>query len=153
PLLDFVARLAVGPGAEVARALYGADGWTCHHNSDVWGHAAPVGNGRGDAAWATWPWGGIWLVDHLVERHRFRPDRELLRGVAWPVLPGAAQFCLDWVQTSDDDGALHARTTPSTSPENHFTADDARPAAVTTSATMDVALVRRLADSCRTVAD
>ncbi|MFV2144951.1 glycosyl hydrolase family 95 catalytic domain-containing protein [Isoptericola sp. G70] len=152
PLLDFVGRLAAGPGAEVARALYGADGWTCHHNSDVWGHAAPVGDGRGDAAWAAWPWGGIWLADHLVERHRFRPDRQLLREVAWPVLTGAAQFCLDWVQTSDD-GALHARTTPSTSPENHFTAADAHPAAVTTSATMDVALVRRLADSCRTVAD
>lgn len=153
PLLTFVSRLAAGPGAHVARTLYGADGWTCHHNSDAWGHAAPVGAGHGDAAWAAWPWGGTWLVDHLVERHRFRPDPRFLREVAWPALTGAALFCLDWVQTSDDGGTLRARTSPSTSPENHFTAADGHPAAVTTSATMDVALVRRLAESCRTVAD
>ncbi|GAA1989929.1 glycoside hydrolase N-terminal domain-containing protein [Isoptericola halotolerans] len=152
PLLQLVVDLAAGPGAVVARELYGIDGWACHHNSDVWGHAAPVGAGHGDACWSAWPWGGVWLADHLVERHRFRPDPEFLRTVVRPVLRGAAQFVLGWVRTSDDGGPLRAWTAPSTSPENHFVADDGAPAAVTTSATMDVALVRRLAASCRAVA-
>ncbi|WP_418276286.1 glycosyl hydrolase family 95 catalytic domain-containing protein [Isoptericola jiangsuensis] len=156
PLLDQVRRTAAGPGAEVARELYGTRGWVAHHNADAWGHAAPVGAGVGDASWSAWSMGGLWLSQHLVEHARFCPDERsqvaALRE-AWPVLQGAALFTLDWVCTAtDDDGVLHAWTSPSTSPENRFVAPDGRPAAVTVSATMDVFLVRRLADACREAA-
>ncbi|PRZ04843.1 alpha-L-fucosidase 2 [Isoptericola sp. CG 20/1183] len=152
PLLRFVAGLAAGPGAAVARDLYGTRGWVAHHNSDAWGHAAPVGAGHGDASWAMWPWGGVWLAQHLWEHHQFAPDLTFLRDAAWPVLAGAARFVLDWVQTGTTEGAGSAWTSPSTSPENRFVADDGAPAAVTTSATMDVALVRGLAATCRAAA-
>ncbi|MFC7877788.1 glycoside hydrolase N-terminal domain-containing protein [Isoptericola sp. NPDC057391] len=148
PLLAYVRRLAAGPGAAVARELYGADGWVAHHNSDAWGHAAPVGNGRGEAKWSAWAMGGPWLAQHLLEHHRFTGDREAL-DAAWPALRGAGLFLLDWVRTTDDGAAL---TSPSTSPENEFVAEDGAPAAVTTSSTMDVALVRALAGACREAA-
>ncbi|MGO1481160.1 MAG: glycosyl hydrolase family 95 catalytic domain-containing protein, partial [Brachybacterium sp.] len=35
-------------GRETARRLYGADGWTVHHNSDPWGYTDPV---RGEPSW------------------------------------------------------------------------------------------------------
>ncbi|MCK9795808.1 glycoside hydrolase family 95 protein [Isoptericola sp. 4D.3] len=155
PLLAYVRRLADGPGAEVARELYGATGWVAHHNSDAWGHAGPVGNGRGDAKWSAWALGGTWLSQHLVEHHRFTGDDEALRR-AWPALRGAGEFALDWIQSSGGpgpgDAGLRAWTSPSTSPENEFVAPDGAPAAVTTSATMDVALLRGLASGCREAA-
>ncbi len=158
PLLRFVRRLAAGPGAQVAHGLYGVRGWVAHHNSDAWGHAAPVGAGRGDASWSAWPMGGVWLCQHLVEHARFCADDaaalESLRR-AWPALQGAAEFVLDWVQRSvDGDGPVpvSAWTSPSTSPENRFVAPDGHPAAVTSNATMDIVLVRWLADACRDAA-
>jgi len=159
PLLRYVRRLAAGPGAAVARDLYGAAGWAAHHNSDAWGHAAPVGNGRGEAKWSAWAHGGTWLAQHLLEHHRFTGDDAELRA-ALPALRGAGEFALAWVQTAGGspagaghDGDLErAWTSPSTSPENQFVAPDGEPAAVTTSAAMDVALLRALAAGCREAA-
>ena len=153
PLLRYVRRLAAGPGAAVARDLYGAAGWVAHHNSDAWGHAAPVGNGRGEAKWSAWAQGGTWLAQHLLEHHRFTGDDAELRA-AWPALRGAGEFALSWVQTAGggDGRPEQAWTSPSTSPENQFVAPDGEPAAVTTSAAMDVALLRALADGCREAA-
>ncbi|PFG43959.1 alpha-L-fucosidase 2 [Isoptericola jiangsuensis] len=178
PLLAFVRRLARGPGARVAADLYGVRGWTAHHNADAWGHAAPVGAGEGDASWAAWASAGWWLVQHLVEHHRFAADREAADAVlreSWDVLRGAALFALDWARpaasaprggtsgrgvvppgydllAAGTTSRATARLSPSTSPENTFVAPDGAPAAVTADATMDVALVRSLAAACGEVA-
>ncbi len=149
PLLRFVERVATGPGAEVARRWYGADGWVMHHNSDAWGHAGPVGAGHGDPAWAAWPMGGVWLALHLWERYAYGRDRAFLRERAWPVLAATAQFALSWIQT---DGQ-RAWTSPSTSPENPFVGAGGSERAVTTTATMDAALLRGLARDCADAAD
>ncbi|WP_407359260.1 glycoside hydrolase family 95 protein [Microbacterium sp. LTA6] len=144
PLLRFIRRLAAGSGSTVARELHGADGWVAHHNSDAWGHAAPVGAGHGDPAWAFWPMGGVWLSLHLWERYAFTGDIDELRMQSWPVLASAAQFALSWIR---DDGT-RTYTSPSTSPENHFLADDGTATGVGESSTMDVALLRALATAC-----
>ncbi|RXZ67938.1 glycosyl hydrolase family 95 catalytic domain-containing protein [Agromyces albus] len=144
PLLRFIRRLAAGSGATVARELHGADGWVAHHNSDAWGHAAPVGAGHGDPAWAFWPMGGVWLSLHLWDRYAFTGDLDELRAQSWPVLASAAQFALSWIQ---GDGS-RTYTSPSTSPENHFLADDGTVTGVGESSTMDVALLRALATAC-----
>ncbi|GAB7190726.1 glycoside hydrolase N-terminal domain-containing protein [Kineococcus sp. NUM-3379] len=147
PLADFLAVLAA-QGGRTARELYGAPGWVAHHNSDAWGHSAPVGAGHGDAAWAFWPVAGAWLCRHLLEAARFRGDparrREALRE-AWPVLEGAGRFALHWIRPAPGGGTCSA---PSTSPENHYVAADGAPAAVTVSTTADVALLRNLAAGC-----
>lgn len=149
PLIAFVERLAAGTGRDAARRLYGADGCVAHHNSDAWGHAAAVGAGHGDPAWAFWPLGGVWLAHHLWERWLFGGDGDFLRERAWPVLEGAGRFAADWVQT---DGVT-AWTSPSTSPENHVLAPDGAPTGVGVSSTMDVALLRWLAEACRAASD
>ena len=86
-------------GAGVARELYGADGWVAHHNSDAWAHAAPVGAGHGDPAWANWSMGGVWLALHLWEHYAFgarpSPSCATRRGRC---CASAAAFALSWIQ-------------------------------------------------------
>ena len=163
PLLDWVAAASRGTGEVAARTLYGARGWVLHHNSDRWGHAAPVGAGAGDVSWSFWPLGGVWLTRHLWDHVDFSgttepgaagavtADLAYLREV-WPVIESCAAFALDWIVPDPARGAGATQTTPSTSPENRFVAADGRPASATTSSTMDVALLRDLAVRCRAAA-
>ena len=148
PLLRFTRRLSETTGPVVARELYGADGWVAHHNSDAWAFATPVGAGHGDPAWASWALGGVWLALHLWDHYAYGRDLAYLRDDAWPVLASTAAFALSWIQGDDE----RAWTSPSTSPENHYLDADGRERAVAVSATMDVALLRELADVCRRTA-
>ena len=138
PLLAFVADLAV-TGAKTAATNYGARGWVAHHNSDLWRQSAPVGDyGQGDPVWALWAMGGPWLAQHLFEHYAFGGDLVYLRDRAYPVMKGAASFCLDWLI---DDGHGSLITSPSTSPEHKFVLPDGRQAAVSQASTNDMALV------------
>ncbi|MEV4619436.1 glycoside hydrolase N-terminal domain-containing protein [Asanoa sp. NPDC049573] len=140
PLAALVRRLA-RTGSAVAERLYGARGWVAHHNSDLWGWSLPVGMGHGAPSWAIWMMGGVWLSHNLWDRYEFSGDRDLLADL-WPLLRGAALFCLDWLVDDLATGGL--RTIPSTSPENLYLGPDGRPEALTVSATADVALIRAL---------
>ncbi|TDO46699.1 alpha-L-fucosidase 2 [Kribbella sp. VKM Ac-2527] len=140
PLLDYLVHLAEA-GRSTARERYGCGGWTAHHNADAWCWTLPV---EGDPRWSNWPMAGAWLVRHLWDHYAFTGDLEFL-GRVWPVLRGAAEFCLDWL-VELPDGSLG--TSPSTSPENDYLADDGEPASVTVSSTMDLALIADLFDRC-----
>ncbi|MEZ4639379.1 MAG: glycoside hydrolase family 95 protein, partial [Caldilineaceae bacterium] len=91
PLLDFLQELPeVGRG--IAETNYNCRGWVAHHNSDLWRHAAPVGNyGQGQPRWSMWPWGGAWLCQHLWEHYAFGGDVAFLRERAYPVMAEAAR--------------------------------------------------------------
>ncbi|TYP73084.1 glycoside hydrolase family 95 protein [Paenibacillus methanolicus] len=144
PLLDFIARLAVS-GGKTAEVNYGASGWVAHHNSDLWAQSAPVGDyGHGDPAWALWPMGGVWLAQHLWEHYAFGRDQAYLRDRAYPIMKGAALFCLDWL-IPNEDGCLI--TAPSTSPEHTFI-DREQTCAVSAATTMDLSLIWDLFTNC-----
>lgn len=141
PLFDLIRGLAVN-GAKTARTNYGCDGWVSHHNVDLWRQSAPVGDfGHGDAGWALWPMSGPWLCRHLWDRYAFGGDQEFLRKQAYPLMKGAAEFCLEFL-TEDADGKLV--TSPSTSPENVFIGPDGRRSAVSAASTMDLMLIHDL---------
>ncbi|MGW5350253.1 glycoside hydrolase family 95 protein [Streptomyces sp. NPDC004031] len=142
PLLDLVADLA-DAGREVARELYGAQGWTVHHNTDLWRATWPVGDGNDDPMWSSWPLGGAWLSLHLAEHWRYGRDRRFLRERAWPVAAEAARFLLGLLHEDPDDPAGHLVTAPATSPENRFATPDG-PASVDRSTAMDLTLAREL---------
>lgn len=138
PLLDFIGELSTN-GRKTAATNYGASGWTAHHNSDIWRQSAPVGDyGHGDPVWALWPMGGAWLASHLWEHYAFGGDRAYLERQAYPVMKGAAEFCLDWLVESADGSLV---TSPSTSPEHKFVLPDGRRAAVSSGAAMDLAII------------
>ena len=141
PLITMVEQLAVN-GRRTATTNYGAGGWVAHHNTDVWRHSSMVGDwGTGDPVWALWPMAGPWLAQHLYERFLFGGDVRYLRDRAYPVMRGAAEFCLDWLI---DDGTGRLVTAPSTSPEHKFLTRDGAQAATSMASTMDMALMRDL---------
>lgn len=137
PLFRLIAELQ-GPGGRVARLHYGCGGWAAHHNVDFWRMATPS---DGDASWAFWPLGGVWLAGHLLEHWRFGLDRSFLRDTAWPLVRGACEFALDWL-VEGPSGTL--TTSPSTSPENRFLTSAGSPAAVAVGSTLDHSLIRHL---------
>ena len=147
PLTALVRRIA-HTGGDVAAQLYGARGWVAHHNSDLWGWSLPVGMGHGAPSWAIWMMGGVWLTHNLWDRYEFTGDRRLLADTVWPIMRGAALFCLDWLVADPATGGL--RTNPSTSPENLYLDRDGCPRALTVSTTADIALIRSLFERCRT---
>ena len=107
-LFTFMRELQ-GSGELTAKAYYGVDrGWCLAHNTDIWAMTCPVGLHTGDPMWANWNMGGAWLSTHIWEHYTFSLDRDFLREY-YPVLKGAAEFCLGWLvpttafglQTSD----------------------------------------------------
>jgi alpha-L-fucosidase 2 len=150
PLLTFIGGLAAN-GARTAAAMYGARGWTAHHNSDLWRHSGMVGDwGAGDPVWAAWPMGGPWLAQHLYEHYLFGGDAAYLRERAYPLLRGAAEFCLDSLVPG---AAGHLVTAPSTSPENKFRLPTGVACAISPGATMDLAVIRDLFANTADAAD
>ena len=136
-LLDYLHNLARN-GQAAAEHYYGVRrGWNSGHNSDIWAMACPVGLGTGSPSWANWTMGGAWLSTHMWEHWLFSRDRVRLEQ-DYPVLRGAAEFCLDWLV--EKDGELI--TSPSTSPENLYVSADGRPRATLYGATADLAIIR-----------
>lgn len=112
PLFSMLRDLAV-TGAETARTLYGAKGWTAHHNTDLWRIAGPV-----DAAYyGMWPNGGAWLATHLWQHYLFTGDKEFLRKY-YPVIKGTADFYITAMVEHPKYGWLV--TAPSLSPEHGY---------------------------------
>ena len=56
PLIDFVEELTV-PGAITAKKVYGAQGWTEHHTTDVFGKTSVIDG----VYWGMFPLGGAWM--------------------------------------------------------------------------------------------
>ena len=136
-LLGFVRNLSV-TGQAAARDIYGVQrGWNLGQNSDIWALAQPVGLGEGDPCWANWTMGGAWLATHLWEHWLYSRDRDALER-DYPVLRGAAEFCLDWLV--EKDGEL--LTSPGTSPENLFRTPEGFYGATLYGGTADLAMVR-----------
>ena len=125
-------------GEPVSKRLYGATrGWNAAHNSDIWAMATPVGLATGDPSWADWTMGGAWLSTHLWEHYLYSRDIQALQE-DYPVLKGAAEFCMDWLV--EKDGELI--TSPGTSPENRYVTPEGFHGATLYGATADLAIIR-----------
>ena len=143
PLDGFVKALATN-GQFTARNYYGIqEGWCSSHNSDIWAMTNPVGEKNEKPEWANWNLGGAWLVHTLWERYQFTQDKNYLRSVAYPLMKGAAQFCLRWlIENPKAPGELI--TAPSTSPENEYKTDKGYHGMTCYGGTADMAIIREL---------
>lgn len=141
PLLSFIENLSK-TGAITAKTFFGANGWCCCHNTDIWAITNPVGDfGKGHPCWANWNMAGAWLSTHLWEHYDFTRDTVFLEESAYPLMKGACRFCLDWL-IEDDQG--HLITSPSTSPENLYKTPSGYVGATTIGCTSDMAMIREL---------
>ena len=117
PLFSMIKDLSQ-TGAETARVMYGCRGWVAHHNTDIWRIAGPV-----DATpWGMFPTGGAWLTTHLWQHYLYTGDKEFLESY-YPVLKGAADFLLDYMQVYPAGGEVKQAagwlmSVPTVSPEH-----------------------------------
>ena len=111
PFIQMVKDVSV-TGAETAEKMYGARGWTLHHNTDLWRTTGAVDNG----SVGVWPTCNAWFCSHLWEKYLFSGDRQYLADI-YPVLKGCAQFFQDFLVKDPNTGYMVV--CPSNSPENH----------------------------------
>ncbi|GIK00913.1 hypothetical protein Aspvir_004943 [Aspergillus viridinutans] len=101
PVIDLMDRV-LPHGQDVAKKMYHCNtGYILHHNTDLWGDAAPVDNGT---SWTMWPMGSAWMSMNLMDQYRFTQDKALLR----------ERYCYLF----DFEG--YYTSGPSISPENAF---------------------------------
>ena len=117
PLFSMIRDLSE-TGVETARTMYGCGGWVAHHNTDIWRIAGPVDG----TPWGMFPTGGSWLTTHLWQHYLYTGDRQFLESY-YPVLKGAADFLLDYMQVYPAAGEVRQAagwlmTVPTVSPEH-----------------------------------
>lgn len=143
PLDSFILQLSRN-GRRAARHYYGVDrGWCSSHNSDIWAMANPVGENRESPKWSCWNMGGAWLVNTLWEHYLFSRDTRFLQQTAYPLMRGAAEFCLDWLTVNPLD-TTELFTAPSTSPEAQYVNDEGYKGSTLYGGTADLAIIREL---------
>ncbi len=146
PLDDFIKALAEN-GKYTAKNYYGIHkGWCSSHNSDLWAMTNPTGEKREWPEWANFNLGGAWLVEALWERYLFTKDKEYLRTTAYPLMKGAADFCLDWL-VKNPKNPKELITAPSTSPENEYITDKGYHGMTCYGGTADLAIIRELLEA------
>jgi len=143
PLDGFIEGLATN-GKYTAKNYYNiGEGWCSSHNSDIWAMTNPVGEKNESPEWSNWNLGGAWLVNTLWERYQFTQDKTYLKTTAYPLMKGAAQFCLRWlIDNPKRPGELI--TAPSTSPENEYKTDKGYHGTTCYGGTADLAIIREL---------
>ena len=105
-------------GAKTAKEMYGCRGWMAHHNTDLWRIAGPVDG----TPWGMFPTGGAWMTTHIWQHYLYTGDKDFLK--QWfPVLKGAADFLLDYMQVYPAAGEVKQAagwlmTVPTVSPEH-----------------------------------
>ena len=145
PLVEFIRKISQ-TGRSAAQNYYGAEGFTSHHNVDLWGHASPVG-GRDNPSsnlYANWCLSSGWLCAHLFWQYEYTLDEDFLRSTAYPIMKEAAKFYLSVM--IEDNGELIL--CPSSSPENAYYGDDGKKHALTKKATMSQAIIYELLTNC-----
>jgi alpha-L-fucosidase 2 len=98
-------------GARTAKTMWGARGWVCNHNTDLWRATGPIDG----ASQGYWPTGGAWLSANLWQHYLFTGDKAFLKD-AYPILKGATEFFVDTLVEEPEHHWLV--TCPSNSPEN-----------------------------------
>lgn len=144
PLVKLISELSVN-GRVTAREVYGARGFTSHHNTDIWRFTSPLGNRwKGSTCFAFWNISAGWLCRHLFDQYEYTLDRDFLKKTAYPIMKSAAEFLLDML-TEDNEGYLIA--CPSTSPENNFIYEGER-CGISATTTMTMTVIRELFKNC-----
>ena len=133
PLFDLIDSLRPS-GRKTAKVHYGADGWTVHTITNVFGFTSP-----GESpSWGLFPAAGAWLCQPLWEHYAVGGDRPFLERV-WPILRESAEFYLDFLVTDPRTGKLVSG--PVNSPENTFITADGQRASLCMGPAMDQQII------------
>ena len=117
PLFSMIRDLSE-TGAVTAKEMYGCKGWVAHHNTDLWRVSGPIDG----TTWGMFPTGGAWLTTHLWQHYLYTGDKQFLEEY-YPVMKGAADFLVDYMQTYPANGEVKNAagwlvSVPTVSPEH-----------------------------------
>lgn len=136
PLLEHL-KVMQPHGKEVAEKMYGAQGFCCHHNTDIWGDCAPQDN---HVSATIWPMGGAWLCLHIIEHYLYTKDYEFIKRF-YGILKDSVQFFVDYM-VQDEQG--YWLTGPSSSPENIYQNENGECGCLCMGPSMDSEILREL---------
>ncbi len=116
PLIDKLEAIAVN-GRETATEFYHAEGFTCHHNTDLWAHTEPVAKGRRiTALFSFWYMSPAWFICQLYDAWQYTPENVDFARRIYALQKEFCKFCLSML--TEYDGKLVLA--PATSPEVGF---------------------------------
>jgi len=148
PFFDLLER-CYERGREAAKLMYGCRGFVLHHNTDIWGDAAP------QDAWipATyWVLGAAWMATHIIEHYEYTMDKSFLERYYY-LMHKAALFFVDYLVPGEDaglpaDGKPYLIINPSLSPENSYVTKTGEVGAFTAGCEMDNMILEHLFKGC-----
>jgi alpha-L-fucosidase 2 len=88
--VDWIDNLSIS-GREIAKRVYGTNGWVSHTTGNIYGHAAPIGG----HPWGMYPMGAAWHCQVIWDHFAFTGDTQYLRKQAYPLLKDASVFWLE----------------------------------------------------------
>ncbi len=142
PFFDLLDRVEKR-GEITAKKQYGIDrGAVIHHATDLW---APAWMRAEQAYWGAWIHGGGWTAQHYWGHYQYTQDKEFLKNRAYPFLKSITEFYLDWLVW--DDKTQTWVSSPETSPENSYIANDKRKAAISFGSAMGHQIIAEVFDN------
>ena len=139
PLFELLER-SYERGRQAAREMYGCRGYVLHHNTDIWGDAAP------QDAWlpATyWVLGAAWMATHIIEHYEYTMDKAFLERYYY-LMHEAALFFVDYLVPDGDYLIIN----PSLSPENSYVTKTDETGAFCAGCEMDNMILEHLFTGC-----
>ncbi|MDR0444302.1 MAG: glycoside hydrolase family 95 protein [Treponema sp.] len=117
-LFDLLERVYPN-GKKTAQVMYGCRGFVAHHNTDIWGDAAPRDYWIPASYWVL---GAAWLGIHIWEHFEYTQDKKFLEKYFY-LLHEACVFFLDFLtpgKKTNEAGDQYLVVSPSSSPENSY---------------------------------
>lgn len=111
---NYMQNTWVPRGTETAQLLYGAPGWVCHDEMNIFGHTGM----KEVAQWANYPASAAWMMQHVFDHYSYSQNATWFQEQGYPLVKGVAQFWLSQLQpdTYFNDGSLVVN--PCNSPEH-----------------------------------
>ena len=132
PLIRMM-KEAMTTGGHTAKAVFGAEGFCCNHNMDIWRKTSPS---MGSARWFLSPLCGAWLTNELY-KHYLQGELNEYRDTIFTIVQENAKFLMSYLIKYEGKYAI----CPSSSPENAFRLK-LKPAALDIGTAYDMAIVR-----------
>jgi len=141
PLFDLLERMYPN-GKKTAQVMYGCQGFTAHHNTDIWGDTSVRDYWIPASYWAL---GAAWLSIHIWEHYEYIQEKSFLEKYFY-LLKEACLFFIDFLvpaKKTNEKGESLLAVCPSSSPENSYIVNG-EPASLCAGCEMDNQILRKL---------
>lgn len=142
PFYNALKEIAVS-GERTAKVNYGAKGFCCNHNVDIWRMTSPV---KGSPSYMFAPLCGVWIANEAFS-HQLTSNGKVRDDIAKIVI-SATEFILDYMV--EYKGKL--TTCPSTSPEASYSFNG-KTCSLGYSSAFETGLIKQCLNNCLSISD